>query len=181
MRRHVGVASPALLAAVVAAACTGMPFGDAETPDPLPPEKRERLERERQSFADAASSRPKPVDPRAERPARGSDEPWPTGIIEEDESPVPTGYTITNRWVKAVAGGYLVVYAGALSDDPLQGVLVEVRFAAGDAIPTRKVRVAPTAAGALRIVAARGDALTLRSSEGDSFVYDVALGRFQGP
>ena len=75
----------------------------------------------------------------------------------------------------------IVVFAGHLTSDPLQGVLV--REASGDGIPKETyvklpVTKTPSRSGAARIARADGDLLTIALAGGTRITYDAWNGVF---
>jgi hypothetical protein len=98
-------------------------------------------------------------------------------IVESGQAPFPGSlYTFENRWFKSTGDGDLVVYAGAERDDPARG-LVAVRLV-GSTPGAAAVYHTPVAAGAVGIVAAEGERLTLVSISGARFVFDVSSRTF---
>jgi hypothetical protein len=153
------------------------------------PEKAALLERALRLRAEAharAAGIEKP-NPLSARPSPTPDPPPPTGLIEITPPFPASMYLFDERgWQDVQAGRRITAYAGALSADRAQGVVVigvaalptpravpdfteltgnEPRFAT---FPT------PTKDGAVRIVAAAGARLTLKTESGKSFVFDVA-------
>ncbi len=116
---------------------------------------------------------PKP-DAVAARPVATPDEPWPTGIIEEGQAPLPAAaITVKNQWQGVISGQYVQVYAGALPDDPAQGVVI-VAVTSPTLEPVSVQRfVTPSKAGAVRIVSEQDQRLTLHSASGVSSVFDL--------
>ncbi len=104
-----------------------------------------------------------------------SEPPWQTGIIESGLAPFPSAfYKIENQWHEILDGEHVKVYVGAAGKDPSQGVVV-VQVTTLDLTNTTTPEVFKTSipVGALRIVAAKGPQLTLSSSEGLRFSFDV--------
>lgn len=119
---------------------------------------------------------PKP-EASAARPLDSPEPPWPTGIIEDDESPFYREADVKNRWVEEVGKDrYRVVYAGALQSDPTQGVLIVT-----EAGPTHAAKVGqgvylvPGRTGAVRISGANAGQLTLTPVEGPKTVSSPSL------
>lgn len=105
-------------------------------------------------------------------------------IVETGQAPFPSeSYTFENRWYEVKDGRSIVVYAGALAQEPSQGVLIVVVQTlnygpvpgAGGYYPT------PLKAGAVRVVDAEGEVLTLSSESGMDFVFDGASRRWLVP
>ena len=100
-------------------------------------------------------------------------------IVESGQAPFPaSAFTFENRWFQQTAAGDLVVYAGAAHDDPTQGLVVVRLIGAKLGQPT--VRRTPARAGAVRVVEAKGEKLTLAASNGTRLVFDVGSRTF-GP
>lgn len=116
---------------------------------------------------------PKPGAAEA-RPAFAPDGPWPTGIFEEGQAPFPaSAVTVSNQWQGRLNGDYVRVYAGSLPNDPAQGVvIVSVVSADQEPVSTEWLKT-PEKVGALRVVAAHHTQLTLESTTGLSFTFDV--------
>jgi hypothetical protein len=99
--------------------------------------------------------------------------PRPTGIIEGDEGGVDPfllrlGYSIQNAWWQDLGNNTWVgVYAGTHTDDPTQGLVVVV------SLPHDVVYTTTVKAGSLRIVAEANFRLTLLSTDGTTFYFDV--------
>jgi hypothetical protein len=162
------------------------------------PAKQALIEREAQEIT-AARAAPKPPKNLAKPPrihrqppplakrtgGRTTDSPLPhrsagSGtIVESGQAPFPASmYTFGNRWFEGTRDGDLVVYAGAARDDPAQG-LVAVRLIGGAVGPATVYRT-PVRSGAVRIVGAEGNRLTLVASNGARLVFDVSSRSF-GP
>lgn len=59
------------------------------------------------------------------QPALGYEENRRTGILNNPSVPYPTSdFVISNAWQKIMDGGYIIVFAGALTKDKNQGVLL---------------------------------------------------------
>jgi hypothetical protein len=194
--------SLALLATGLAGALVlSIPFtGLAQTqptPDrPLRPDKQALLAREAQEIAVAQAAprppkdvakpprlqrQPLPLPTRPDSPAAISALPQVRAgagtIVESGLAPFPGAlYTFENRWYEPSGDADLVVYAGAERDDPARG-LVAVRLV-GVTPRAATVYHTPIAAGVVRIVAAEGERLTLVSTSGARFVFDVSSRTF---
>lgn len=133
---------------------------------------------------------PKP-DPSAARPIDSVEPPWPTGIIEENESPFYREAEITNRWVEALGKDrYRVVYAGSLKSDSSQGVLIVTEAGPTHAAKVGKgLNLVPGKTGAVRISEAAAEQLILTSVEAPktavaaannwTAVFDLRRGAFE--
>jgi hypothetical protein len=159
----------------------------------LPPEKRTLLEAwYRQAEQDRRSPPPKnpatPPPTPAPTPAGGPitlpQRPAGAGIIvESGQAPLPGSlYAIENSWHKPEDGGFIQVFAGAEREDPAQGIVaVVVATGNGQPPPPLEVHRTPAKAGAVRVVDADGERLTLRTSSGATFIFDVPARRFVSP
>jgi hypothetical protein len=115
---------------------------------------------------------------------------WPSGIFALGEAAFPAGqpfpgnvYQISNVWQGQLDGQHVRVFAGSYLSVPAQGTVVMQRVPA-DLWPKRDVGTpratlftTETDAGSLRITSAAGDTLSLLSSEGMAFTFDVKLGQ----
>jgi hypothetical protein len=88
-----------------------------------------------------------------------NDEPWDHGT-----------YLFANSW----NGSDNIVFAGALSSDPSQGVVVLTNRFVGPYPQILDVFQTPTKDGALTITAANSDVLTLAAADGALYTFDVA-------
>jgi hypothetical protein len=79
-------------------------------------------------------------------------------------------YSFNNYWVGQVDGTYYQVSAGSMDERPDQGGVVVIPYGAapGGFLPT------PSANGSVSVVSAQGAILTLVSTDGTVFVFDVA-------
>ena len=106
-----------------------------------------------------------------------------TRDIFEDQPPFHSSEAIiTNQWQDQVNGEWVHVYAGALPENPLQGmviVLVEPIEATGtvESKPGGQY-LTPTQSGAVTIVSAQGTLLTLETDHGKRFLFDAAVRAF---
>lgn len=116
----------------------------------------------------------------AQRPLSiSTPEPWPAGIFDESEAPFPAGrYGIVNRWQQDFGGHHVVVYAGALGTDPLQGVLVVMIYAMDSSTVSIQEIRSSGRQGALRIGSALGRRLTVRPATGVALTFDAEAVRF---
>ncbi len=80
--------------------------------------------------------------------------------------------TYSNSWVQSV-GRQRAVSAGALQSDRLQGVLAVEASGEGT-----RVHRAPARGGALRIVGADGEVLTVAAADGSGLGFDLTEGAF---
>lgn len=111
----------------------------------------------------------------------GPASPLPTGIFTQGQPPFPPAqYTITSAWRGVVGVEYVMVYAGALSADPAQGVVVILTLAVrhlGPGSPGGELR-SPSRVGPLRIDSADGTVLHLVAPGGVAFTFDAARRSF---
>lgn len=147
----------------------------------LPPAKQALLDASAE-MREAALRAPAPVkDPDALAPPRLPEPPWPTGIIESGQAPYPGSlYRFSNQWHEVVGGEHAIVYAGALREDPSQGI-VAVAFTALDVTsPAAEggVYETPVRAGAVRIVAATPDGLALEAADGTLLTFSLGSRTF---
>jgi hypothetical protein len=112
----------------------------------------------------------------------GQERAWRSGVIDSGLAPFPAAmYQFENQWHEIVNGAHLKVYAGSLGKDASQGVVVIQRISLdNDAEPPQEIR-APAGVGSLRITAAQGTLLTLKSSQGAAFTLDAATRSLSAP
>jgi hypothetical protein len=142
-------------------------------------EKLEMVRREADLQAAAQALAPaKPQGAVAQAPM--PEEPRPAGIFEEAPGPFSAQeYTVANAWQDQLKGEWVQVYAGALAEDPQQGVaIVLVSTPAG---VRGSQHLTPARAGAVRITAANGARLTLETAEGQTFTFDAEARQFEAP
>ena len=92
-----------------------------------------------------------------------------TGIIERPAVPLTQAFTITNAWQEIVDGRYIIVFAGALSDDPDQGVLI----INDDLNDKYTIYTSPSKDGSLRIIAEDNFYLTLETTNKTKVYFDI--------
>jgi hypothetical protein len=98
------------------------------------------------------------------------DEERMTGIIENP--PVPfsrSKYIINNAWQELVDGRYVIVYAGSLTKDPTQGVLLVYV----DSDHSISEYLTPNKSGPLRISKVEGFRLVLQTENKSELYFDV--------
>jgi hypothetical protein len=111
--------------------------------------------------------------------ADSSEQPWPTGIFADGEAPAPGSVFLgTSRWVGVIDGHTVAVYAGSAGEDPSLGRVL-VATAGPDMDLASSYSVDLPGAGALRVIAAKGNLLVTRDSKGANHTFDVAAGRFR--
>jgi hypothetical protein len=97
------------------------------------------------------------------------------GIIEYPTNPFPsTEYVITNAWQELINGSYVTVFAGALANNPKQGmILVQMES-------PRRLRqyITPDQSGEIKISSAKGLRLVVVSSNNKTYYFDVPAQRF---
>ena len=122
----------------------------------------------------------RPVGPddiaKAQANASSGQEPaWRSGVIDSGLAPFPAAmYQFENQWHEIVNGAHLKVYAGSLGKDASQGVVVIQRISLDNHAEAPQEIRAPAGVGSLRITAAQGTLLTLKSSQGTAFTLDAA-------
>ncbi len=107
----------------------------------------------------------------------GQEPAWRSGVIDSGLAPFPAAmYQFENQWHEIVNGAHLKVYAGSLGKDASQGVVVIQQISLDNhAEAPREIR-APAGVGSLRITAAQGNLLTLKSSQGAEFTFNAVTG-----
>ncbi len=139
--------------------------------DTLPPVKQAILDRVQQLRREGLNRiRSAVIEP----PPQTTPAPWPSGIFERSQAPLPASlYTITNQWQNDVGGRHVQVYVGSETPFPSQGVVI-VQTTSLDLQTVRTMTyLTPVTSGRLRIVAAQGSQLTLTAASGTSYVFDV--------
>jgi len=121
----------------------------------------------------------------AEYAARPKPPPLPTGIFSGDGVGEHFGgaYLIENAWHEIVNDEDVYVYAGVMRfdptgrievvDDPLTGPGLVIITKEAKGHMRGKRLYTPTAVGSLRIIAAKGNVLTLQSRQGNKFSLNV--------
>jgi hypothetical protein len=154
----------------------GVALAVASTASPAAPQKDPQEYQPRPAYAPAAPSTSHVSMPRPTLPAPIS--PPARGIIQSGQAPFPaSSYTFVNQWQAQVGQQWVQVYAGMLTADPSQGVVV-VRRSTLDwsASEPPQVLRAPLRSGALQITGAGGTRLSLQSSQGIRYTLDAAGG-----
>jgi hypothetical protein len=106
-------------------------------------------------------------------------QPWPTGIFESANAPLPSAdYRIVNVWQGVVGANNVQVYAGSTAN-LTDGVLVVVVTARDDLSKVRAKTFRPRQqVGGLSVASAKGSRLTLSSTSGVTLIFDAALETF---
>jgi hypothetical protein len=118
---------------------------------------------------------PKPLTLPAPAPGSGPAH----GIVESSQAPFPSGrYRIENQWQDLIDGHWVQVYAGSLYADPMRGVVVVVVSSADWSSSTLAATYEAGTVGALKIVAAKGTTLSIRSSGGATLTFDARVRAF---
>lgn len=106
-------------------------------------------------------------------------------IVESRLAPVPgVAFKAQNQWFETKNGVVIAVYAGAGTEqDENQGIVVvqsQAEHAGGvpAAVPADNMYRTPTKSGPVHITDADGERLTLLSTDGTKFVFDVASRTF---
>lgn len=162
-------------------------------PSQLPADKRAALERSDQARTGGAATQTgsvRPPDvPNVITPTRGQSasvagQPAGAGhIISSGEVP-PTqkqSLRVANRWVEASANpdASIAVFAGALKQDPSQGVLYVWPGPASSS--PGGFYVTPSKSGSIHITNADGHRLTVLAEDGTTFIFDTNSRTFQSP
>jgi hypothetical protein len=92
-----------------------------------------------------------------------------TGIIERPAVALSQAFIINNAWQELIDSHYITVFAGALSNDPDQGVLVIY----DDSNDKYTIYTSPSKDGSFRIVAAENFHLTLETTKQTKVYFDV--------
>lgn len=168
-----------LLAAGVVAITLHLAHGSAEST--LPPDKAARLD------ALAAQAQRDHSLPAPSLPPRYPDKPRPVGILEGVPAPLdPHLYTIANMWQQMVGDRYEMVYAGVLTADPAQGVLIVMTAPVDMLNPPSgawsgpDVHLTPTRDGGVRLTTFTGSVLSLQATDGTLFRFDASTRTYAG-
>ncbi len=104
----------------------------------------------------------------------------PTGIFEGGEA-IIHGYeaAISNHWQGLPDGLLVQVFAGALADDPQQGVLYVAAWTQENNAPQISCYLTPSRDGAARILSAENDLLTVQAAGGSTWTFDWRTGVFK--
>jgi hypothetical protein len=105
----------------------------------------------------------------------------PTGT-SEDERVKYSGYKLgleaLNAWYGLVAGNTVTVFAGSLVGDPNQGALYLLFFYEPYANDVDEQILTPSKHGGVRVVSEQNNRLTLLSTDGTTYYFDVPSLRF---
>jgi hypothetical protein len=105
---------------------------------------------------------------------------YPTGIIREGDVPFSSqDYTIVNRWQQMADGDLIIVYAGSLTDDPTQGVVIVGVLPDYPNKAYTQDFLTPQKAGEVSITTAHDFQLALMSAGGTAFLFDVQSRAFK--
>jgi hypothetical protein len=98
----------------------------------------------------------------------------PSGVQNEFTPPFHADdVTISNVWQKEINGQLVQVYAGKVSKDASQGIVV-VQTTSADGVTTREQRfLTPEKTGSLKIAAENNLKLSIQSEQGAAYEYDV--------
>ncbi len=84
------------------------------------------------------------------------------------------GVRIANLWSEETGDRKIIVYAGSDWNDDAQGIIFVAQVTlSGDILPDGGYYITPDKTGALRIISAEGERLTLLSQNGDTYYFDV--------
>lgn len=179
-----------LTAAIIFAALIALAIS-ASPPGTYPPVKQ-TLEASAEQTRVAASSKPQPPPgpspvPATISPALIPRHPAGVGnIVTDFVPPFPAmSHVITSMWYEDTAATRIIVYAGALRDNPgveapaSQGVVIVVtQTMESAALPGGGTYLAPGKTGPLHIVDAIGGRLVLQSDNGAMLYFDVSTPQF---
>lgn len=161
----------------------------------LPPEKQQLILRSIQVCVDSlhvpeppSHSHPALLTPRQPAPTPHTALPHRAAgsgiIVETRQAPVPGPLFLgENQWYETKGNETIAVYAGKDRQDPSQGMIVVVVTEAKNPVgsPTASPRatyLTPTKEGSVHITDADGEHLSLRSTSGTTFIFDVASRKF---
>ncbi len=114
-----------------------------------------------------------PIPPQTQDPA------FREGIFEGMGGPIPAWEAlITNHWQGKVAGGYRLVSAGRGAQDERQGVVVVVEVNDERVLKARRIFVAPSQTGALKVTGQSKEGLHLEGQDGSRWLFDPLNGKF---
>lgn len=163
-------------ALVVGISLAGIPITQADGPDgpvrPLDPALVDKMHKDLENAEREYLARTKPARQ--------------TGILNKDEvgPAFPKNYSYENGWAGFVNNEYVIVRAGATSYDPrddsvkfdpltVHGFVIITKGDGGKPNFRSRLIYTPTAVGSLRITAANGIVLTVRSRQGKEFHLNV--------
>lgn len=108
-----------------------------------------------------------------------TDGPFPTGIFEgQGQEYKPSVAKINNRWQGVVGSEIITIWAGALAEDPEQGVLYIQRHSMSRKFISGGRYLTLEKAGSIRIVDVQENRLILNTEDGHIFYFDVPGERF---
>jgi hypothetical protein len=106
--------------------------------------------------------------------------PFPTGTVENDvyirSSGKKLGLTTQNAWSGFLDGNRVDLYAGALLDDPSQGAIY--LFVTIPNSGFMGLILTPTKHGGVRVVSEQNNRLTMISTDGTTYFFDIPARRF---
>jgi len=188
-----------LFASLVVALASGLLLltivGKSESDSPLPPDKQAIVDREAKARSDALSQ---PLPPNARKDVepyiQATATPWspiakvPAGagsIVETGLAPFSSEeILVENQWQEIKDGNYVTVFAGASGGDHSQGLLIITAETVNGEHPIPSAGggyLSPMKTGALGVVGADGERLTLASAGGATLFFDVASRLFASP
>lgn len=174
VRGRAALGAAFLLVALIA----GAAIASGQPSSGYPADKAAREQKWKQQGEQARTGQPPPL------PTRKPDPPRPTGILVGVPVPLDAHtYSIQNMWQERLGDTYVDVYAGALHDNPVQGVLVEmttpVDLLNGQGNQTGPDQyLTPTPHGAVKVVSYTGSRLMLTAEDGTGFVFDTQTRQF---
>lgn len=102
-------------------------------------------------------------------------------IVETTQGPFSAStFQVQNEWYEDTNGASIGVYAGTLGQDPSQSAVFVIVEGVIPGI-TSGVYDAPAKGGAVRIVGATGNTLSLRAADGTTVTFDVTTHTFGAP
>ncbi len=147
---------------------------------------QEQQEQQNRTWATQHSEAMEPKDPNRIVPTAQPEPTVVAGIYQEFSQPMGWGtlYDVQNMWMGPVSGGHIQVYAGLKSDEvgrfvvngSGQGVIAVLAFpydSASNIALTGGEYLSPTRTGSLHITAASGICLSLTSTNGTQYAFDV--------
>jgi hypothetical protein len=102
------------------------------------------------------------------------DPPFRAGIIEGEPGPFYSGeFSVQNLWQAEIQGSYVQVFAGALAQEPLQGVVIVLTHSKDKIVGDEQWYFTPMQDGSVRVIEAANLVLHLESAGGTEISFDV--------
>ncbi len=141
-----------------------------------------KLENAQRVLADAAEGRLNPAPKSAELAPQApavKDSDFPSGIFDGAAGVIHSWEAvITNHWQGQIGTEYVLASAGAMPDDPFQGVVVVMRVSGDRSGFSRQFYLTPQKVGAVRVVEQIGGELVLESASGQQLQFSPATGQW---